>query len=164
MKEERIEYSTIRDDFSVYEIENGQILKAKTSLVDLTNLTDDQGIKKGGAKIQPYSYVITPPDVEKYDIDYTVGQPTEKNQVKELKFKIIKEIVNIYETKKLLILAGLKVEKVFLTNKMDKKKSPLLRYQSLNGVDVIEKLPFKMPKNAEQVSQTSTPKTKKLDP
>ena len=144
MKEERVDYNTIRDDFSVYEIENGQILKVKQSLVDIVNQINENE-KHGSIKSQLYSFVITPDDVERYDIEYEQGTATEKDQVKELKFKPIREIINIYETKKLFILVGVKVEKVFLTNKINKDNEPILRYQSVNGVDVMEKPPFDNP-------------------
>lgn len=140
MREERIEYNTIRDDFSVYEVENGQILKAKFSLVDI--LSDiDSNEKRGSVRVQPYSYVITPNDIEKYGIKYEQGIATEEDQIRELKFTPLSEIINIYETKKFFILVGIKVKKVFLTDKInsDDDDAPILRYQSLNEFSIIEK-------------------------
>jgi len=139
MREERIEYNTIRDDFSSYEVENGQILKVKISVVDIINKIDGDTQKQGSVATNPYSHVITPSDIERYDIKYERGMATEKDQVKELKFTTINEIINIYETKKLFIFAGIKVEKIFLTNKINNKDEPILRYQSVNAIDVIQK-------------------------
>jgi len=139
---DRVDYTTIREEFSVYEIENGQILKAKVSLVDLFNLPDENNVPRGKISIQGYSYVITPPDIDTTGMEVTNLPVTEKDQAKELKFKTIKEAINIYETKKAIILIGLKMEKIFLTNKLNQKKEPILRYQSVNGIDAIQKPDF----------------------
>lgn len=137
--EERIEFTTIRDDFCEYEIENGQILKAKTSIINVVNFKDKDGNVKGGVGLQPYSNVITPSDVERYGIEFTKGPATEKDQVKELSFKTKREIMNVYETKKSIILVGFRMQKIFLTNKVDDRNAPILRYQSNNAVNVIDK-------------------------
>ena len=137
--EERIEYNTIRDDFSIIEIENGQILKVKSTLVDAVNITGDD--KKDNAKIglATFTHVITPPHVERYGIEYSQGVATEKDHVKELNFNIVKEIVNIYETKKSIILVGMRVKKIFLTNKVNANNEPILRFESSNAMNEVDK-------------------------
>ena len=137
--EEIIEFTTIRDDFSEYELENGQILKAKTSVVNVVNVKDKDGKEKGGVGLQPFTHVITPSNLERYGIEYTKGVATEKDQVKELNFKTKREVMNIYETKKSVILVGFKMEKIFLTNKVNDRNEPILRFQSKNALNVIDK-------------------------
>jgi len=64
MDEERVKYNTIRDDFSSYNVENGQILKVKLSVVDVIN-TMDGDKKRGSASTSPYSHVVTTPDLRR---------------------------------------------------------------------------------------------------
>jgi len=148
MDEERVKYNTIRDDFSSYNVENGQILKVKLSVVDVIN-TMDGDKKKGSVSIIPYSHVVTTPNLRRYDMIYERGAATEQDQVKELKFTTVDEVINIYETKKLFIFAGLRVEKIFLTNKADDHDNPILRYQSTHGVSVSAKPNFENPQAAD---------------
>ena len=67
------------------------------------------------------------------------GVATEKDHVKELNFNIVKEIVNIYETKKSIILVGMRVKKIFLTNKVNANNEPILRFESSNAMNVVDK-------------------------
>ncbi len=150
MREERIDYNTIRDDFSSYEVENGQILKVKLSTVDVMYTFDGDSEKKGSVATNSYSYVITPSDVERYEVEYEIGPASEQDQIRELNFKPIREIINIYETEKFFIFSGIKVEKIFLTNKTDVTNNPILRYQSINAIDIIEKPTFNNPPNNTQ--------------
>ncbi|MBI1663986.1 MAG: hypothetical protein IS860_11010 [Nitrosopumilus sp.] len=147
MREERIDYNTLRDDFSIYEVENGQILKVKLSIVDVVNKIDGDNAKKGSVGTNPYSHVITPSDIERYDVKYEQGVASDKDHVKELKFTTVSEIINIYETKKLFIFSGIRVEKIFLTNKVDSANNPRLRYESVSVIDAIEKPNFDNPPN-----------------
>ena len=147
MNHERVEFTTIRDDFSIFQIENGQILKAKVTLVDVVNISKKETEPEGRLSIQPYSYVITPPKTDISGMEVTGNPVTDEDVTKEVQFEKIKEVLNIYETKKSIILVGLKMEKIFLTNKMNDNKEPVLRYQSINGFDVMLKPEFKKPAN-----------------
>lgn len=64
---------------------------------------------------------------------------TEKDQLHELKFRPIKEVVNIYETAKALLFLSSKIQKVFLTNKIDNRGAPILRYETLTGFGLLNK-------------------------
>jgi hypothetical protein len=64
---------------------------------------------------------------------------TQSDEVRDAQFKPKKEIINIYETDKAIILVTLKIENIKLTNKKDKEEAPILRYTALTNVNVIEK-------------------------
>lgn len=53
MREQRVEYNTIRDDFSVYKVENGQILKVKLSVVEMIDKIDEDSENKGALIADP---------------------------------------------------------------------------------------------------------------
>ena len=76
------------------------------------------------------------------------SQVTKEYEVKELKFKAIKEIVNIYETTNSLILVIPHMDKIILTNKKDKNNLPHLRFSSALDVTVTNKksVPIQPPK------------------
>jgi hypothetical protein len=59
--------------------------------------------------------------------------------LRELKFRPIKELVNIYETEKALLFLASKVQKVFLTNKKDNTGAPILRFETLTGFTLLDK-------------------------
>lgn len=64
---------------------------------------------------------------------------TEKDEVKPLKFKIIKEPVNIYETERFLIFIVTMVKKISITNKKDKTDNPILRFTSDKQISTLDK-------------------------
>ena len=137
MKKTRIDFNIIRDGFSSYGVENGQTLKIFTPLVEIFNQTDDEN--QGQIITKSTSHVITPNDVNLYDIEYEQGDPTEKDQIRELKFHVERKVTSIYETKKLLIMIDIKVKKIFLTNKTNDQNEPLLRYLQQTSITVIKK-------------------------
>lgn len=140
MAKKIVDYVTIREDFSVYECENGQILRMKTSITNIYNDTDS---KQSGVNFKDISNVTTttPIDTSEFE-ESTSEQVTEENEIKKLEFKPIKEIINIYETEKSLIILYPVIEKIFLTNKKDKDGNPFLRYHSKNSLNVIDKKMF----------------------
>lgn len=138
MKSDSVQYETIRDDFTVVELENGQVLKIKTSLVEIAKASK-KGKEGANLGFSQFTHVITPKDVETYGIEFTKGIATEKDQVRELKFNTTKEVMNVYETKKVIILIGIKVNKVFITNKMNDNGEPILRVNSSNAINTVEK-------------------------
>lgn len=140
MTREHIKFSTIREDFNEYEIENGQILKVKIMLVDVLVETREDRKKDSTLGFRDFSNVITEGEIDTSNLEFaSTEQITEKNQVKELKFKAIKEVVNIYETSKFLILVSPNITNVFLTNKKDQSNSPILRYTYGLGINTIDK-------------------------
>ncbi len=142
MTEEHIEYHTIRDDFSSYGVENGPILKVKLSVVDVINLIGENDKEKRNVVTKLYVHVITTSDLERHDIKYEQGAATEKNQVKELKFTSVNKVINIYETAKFFIFADIKVDKIFLTDKVDIANNSLLRHYFTQEVNIIAKSNF----------------------
>lgn len=55
---------------------------------------------------------------------------TDKDETGELSFKVIRETINIYETKKFFFMLKLIVDKVTGTNKKDKSGIPIVRFAS----------------------------------
>lgn len=150
MKDERIEFLSVRSDYNVYEIENGQTLKIKLETVDIINTSENEQTPTAKIQTKLISHVISPKDIDTSGLERSTGIVTEKDHVKELNFKTIKEVVNIYETKKAFIFTALNLEEVFLTNKKNAQDEPILRFTSNNGIDFIQKPEFKT-----KASQTS---------
>jgi hypothetical protein len=61
------------------------------------------------------------------------------DQISELKFRRLKEVVNIYETDGELLFLISKVQKIFLTNKKDNVGVPILRHETLTGFNLLSK-------------------------
>jgi hypothetical protein len=136
---EHIEYKVISEDFNEYKVENGQVLKFKRILTDLVS---EKGNDKPQTRLglKDVSHVFNMVDVDTTGLDEsTPEQVTEQDQIRELKFEILKESVCIYETAISLILVSSPVNKVHLTNKKDKTNSPILRYESPSTIAVMDK-------------------------
>src|SRR2546427_4583026 len=147
MKTERVEFTAIHEDYNVYKVENGQILKVKAEVADIINKIEDSGTPKSQVKTQLSSIVLTPEGIDTTGLE-EAELVTEKDQTKELKFEIIKDgVVNIYETKKSLILVGIKVEKIFATNKKNKLNEPILQFTSLAALSSVKKPDFESKNN-----------------
>ena len=154
-KKDHIQFITIREDFNEYEVENGQTLRFKPPIVDLS-IESKVGSNKGSQLgIKDISHVITNDEIDTSSMELSSAEAvTEKDQVRELKFVPNKQIINIYETQKHLILVAPFISKIFLTNKKDKTNSPILRYTYEMNINVIDKEPLhKRP--AEPTERTS---------
>jgi hypothetical protein len=152
MKIDTVEYTTIREDFSVYECENGQMLRMKTVI---SNIYKDTENKKSGIDFKDVSNVTAtkPIDTSEYE-ESTPDQVTKEHEIKSLEFKPIKEIINIYETEKSIIMLYPIVEKIILTNKKDKKGEPILRYHAQNSLNIIDKKSLRGPPDSQPPSNS----------
>ena len=140
MTERYLDYVTVREDYNTYEAENGQLLKSKVSVIDFIEKDEAQGGESGNLGFRHVSNVYTTKPIDTSNLEEKEpNDVTEDNVVKELKFTIKKESINIYESEKLIILIDDHVEKIFLTDKKDKKGNPILRYRVDMGVSVIPK-------------------------
>jgi hypothetical protein len=139
---QHIPFSVIREDFCECKVENGQILRMKSVVMDIFN--EEKNEKVGsGINFNQVSHVITTVNIDTSELQFAEAtNVTEKDQVTELSFVTTKQIVNIYETDKSVILVTPDVEKIFLTNKKDKTNSPILRYISRTSVNVVQKPTF----------------------
>ncbi len=132
---------TIREDFCVYRVENGQILKIKQTIVDVKNEKQEDGKYVTNMAFNDISFVITPKPIDTSDLEYMSKEKiTAEHQTKELDFKPTREVINIYETEHSIILIALAVEKIFLTNKKDETNAPILRFTMKNGISIIPKI------------------------
>lgn len=136
---EHISFSTIREDFSEFKAENGQILRMKPVVMDIIR-EQKNGKQMSSLTFQEYSHVITELKIDTSGYTFAeASSVTDADKVKELNFVIIKRVINIYETEQSIILVSPDVEKIFLTNKKDKTNSPYLRYVSKTNVNVVQK-------------------------
>lgn len=140
MDKKYVDFNTIREDYNVYQIENGHILKLKKVLSNIYQKKDPNG--KGIADIdtQDFSYVATPIDIDTSELETADPKDvTAKDNVKELKFTVLKDGLNIYETKNTIIIISNDVSNIFITNKKDKKGIPIYRYTAHGAVNLLEK-------------------------
>ena len=134
-----VDLKTIREELNVYELENGQILKTKQIIVDISFDSDKRG-EFGNIGFKHVSHVRPG---NKIDISKFEPEPnravTDDDIVTMAKFKIIYESVNVYETKDLIILADDRVERIGITKFIDKDNIPILRYRTDLGISAIPK-------------------------
>lgn len=143
-----VDFNTIREDFNAYKVENGQILKTKTCITVIKKQSEsDQG---GSLGFLPVSNVETHQDIDTEGWEESTSEKTTDDDItKELNFELIRESINIYETKKSLILLHDEVTKIFITNKKDHTGSPILRFKNTISIEVIPKNPEKVnPENS----------------
>jgi hypothetical protein len=143
MGKEHIKYTTIREDFNEYEIENGQILKFKLMLSDVVSETKD-GKNTSMMGLKDVSVVITDISIDTSNLELAQTEVTENDEREELRFKTIVQVVNIYETRNTIILIAPIVAKVLSTNKKDRDGNPILRFtynqqiMSVNKTDLFD--------------------------
>ena len=148
MREEIVEFITIREDFSEYEAENGQILKVKQVVTDIINSADDDK-KKARIGSRLVSHIVTPTPIDTSSLEYEPdpNKVTQADEVKDLDFRPLKEVVNIYETKNSIILVIPRMEKIILTRKKNTDNAPHLRFKLVSDFSIIEKYPKPLPLN-----------------
>lgn len=137
-----IQFTAIREDFSTFECENGQILRVKSVIVIIVENQD--GEKKSSAiDFKDVSGVFTPNSIDTSNLEMAKPEDvTAENEVRELDFKMTKQVLNIYETDHSLIVLLPEVEKISITDKKDKNGDPILRYTMKNSISVIDKKTF----------------------
>jgi hypothetical protein len=132
MTENHIKFSTIREDFNEYKIENSLILRVKPILMDIIQQTKDN---ETGFNVvfEKVSKVIRP--VEKDPIKIF-----KEGESHELQFVPVNEVINLYETNTMIILVGYHVDKIFSTIKNDAPNTPPDIFASDNTLfNVVEK-------------------------
>lgn len=139
MKRKTIKFTVVRERHSTYRVENGQTLRTINMVADIYDTLEDNGdgAGKGQLAMRNTSYVLTPPDVDRYDVKYTEGNPTDENHIRELEFETEDEPINIYETGDFIIMVYAHVEKIFLTDKMDASGDPILRFVTQGATSII---------------------------
>ena len=138
MEDTHIEFTTIREDFNDYKTENGLVLRVKLVLMDIAKDPVDKS--KFSADLKDISNVIAPSNFDTSSMESTeLEKVTDNDVIKELKFYPIKTTTNIYEIKNAIIIVFLKVKSIRLTNKKDKRNSPILRFTSEANINVVNK-------------------------
>ena len=136
MTGKRVEFSVIRQEYSSYRVENGQILKYMPTVIDIHVPID--GGSTGQISVENAVRVISPPDMTRDDVNAPTGSAAEK-RVAEMKFDVEVEVINIYETEHHIILLSGAVQRVFLTNKVDSQNNPHLQFESETALNVVPK-------------------------
>lgn len=138
LTEERVQFSIVRLTPSSYRVENGQIIKHMAVVSDIRNIADSDP-PRSNFVLNEVTHMVTPNNITREDMKVTTGTPTEEDRVRELKFDVEDEVINIYETKDHIILVANMVEKVFLTNKVDEQNDPMLQCDVRLGMRTIPK-------------------------
>jgi hypothetical protein len=108
-------------------------------------VTDIMIEEKNGQKVpilgpKDLSVVITDAEIDTSDLEYAEReQVTEKDEIRELQFKPITEVVNIYESQNFIFFVPTIIRKVMITNKKDKQEAPILRFEYLPRVSTVDK-------------------------
>lgn len=151
MTKKSIDYTTIREDFSIYECENGQILRLKTTISSIITDEEDGKEPKTGIDFKEISNLFTPNPIDTTDLKTAKPEDvTKENEREELKFKPLKVVISIYETEKSLIILSPILEKILLTDSKDDSGNPILRYGVKNAVNIISKKMFLGPEGSQE--------------
>lgn len=140
MNREHVQFTTIKEDFNEYEVQNGQLLKFKISLADIVVEVKEDGSKGSQLGLKEVSHVITDVEIDTSNMKLSSAElVTEDDQKEELKFHSIKQVVNIYETQRHIIIMAPSVLKIFSTDKKDNTNTPILRYTYGVAMNMIDK-------------------------
>jgi len=142
MTKSLVGYVTVREDFSEYKCDNGQILRVKTGITCI--FQDENGARpKIGVDFRDVSKTFATEPVDTGDLESsTAEQVTDDDNVRELAFEVLKEAANIYETDDLIIVLVPVMRNIYLTNKKDRDGDPILRYKIQNSCSIIGKKTF----------------------
>lgn len=127
--EEHVRFTTLKEDFDEYTIENSLHLRLKPVVSDLIRKGDEN---KFALIFELVSRTTIP-------VKRDFSNVTRYHIEKELQFKPLKEVVNIYETDKIIILVFYQLEKVFMTNEKNNDGSPRLRMEGSTLVNIVQK-------------------------
>jgi len=156
MKKEFVDYDVVREDYSMYELENGQIFKIKQVLTEIFNIPNEKNEMQAKINAKTISFLVTPEPIDTSDCELAEPKDVqESDETKELKFKIIKEPTSVYETKKSIIILINHVYKTFATTKKDKDNNPIIRFRAVHELGILEKPKF----DDEQLSKNPSPNT-----
>ncbi|MEM2141449.1 hypothetical protein [Nitrososphaera sp.] len=151
---EHIPFTTVKEDYNDYLVENGQILRVKYMLVDIVEKVVDGKIH-GQLGHKESSYVISPDNLDTSGMEVAdLKSVTDKDRVREVSFKPIKEVINIYETTTNIILLSNPVNVIYLTNKKTKENNPILRYKADLLTYLIDKSALSKRENTPEESNT----------
>ena len=138
--EKHVNFITIRENFSEFEAENGQILKIKKVITDLIEQPVENSLFQTKVQMQDVIHVIT---TKKIDTDGMVTADltslTDKDIIENLSFKPKKIVLNIYETETYILLVDIQVTSIGATNKLDVTGNPYLRFRTNFGINIILK-------------------------
>lgn len=153
--QEHVEFTTIKEDFNEYEVQNGQVLKFKVSLADILVKAKDDGSKESVLGLKDVSHVITDVkiDTSKMELGTSEGV-TEEDQREELQFRLRKQVVCIYETKSHIIAIAPTILKIYSTNKKDNANNPILRFTYGVAMNTIDKGSLYNQANVSNVEKT----------
>ncbi len=139
MKHELVEFNTIRQEYSEYETENGLRMKVMPTVIRIVNEDGANGVGKSKVTAVTVAVVVAPQGFNRSGLKERTGPTTNADETCELSFKLVKKAFNIYETKKFIIVVGIKLTKVYGTDKVNNIGEPILHYEHKNLLNMIEK-------------------------
>ena len=138
--EKHVNFITIREDFSEFEAENGQILKIKKVITDLIEQPVENNLFQAKVQMQDVIHVITTKKIDTDDmVTADLTSLTDKDIIENLSFKPKKIVLNIYETETFILLVDVQVTSIGATNKLDVTGNPYLRFRTNFGMNIILK-------------------------
>ena len=139
MKHEAVEFSTIRQEYSEYETENGLRMKVMPTVISIFNEDSVNEVGKSKVTAVTVAAVVAPQDFDRSNLKERTSPTTRADEKYELAFKLVKKAFNIYETKKFVIVVGIKLIKVYGTDLVNNMGEPVLHYKHKNLINMIEK-------------------------
>jgi hypothetical protein len=138
-KEGHVDFTTIREGFYEYELEDGLHLRVKPTVIDVItkivsneNAGSGSGIRSGLTLIfEVFSKVISSLD------DLSRQYTYEEN--KSIRFRSLQTVVNLYETQSAIILFDYQLQRLFATKQRDNEGLPVFRQEGNTEVRVVQK-------------------------
>lgn len=118
---EELEFEIVREDWSVYQLESGSIVRHRMAVVGFER---DEKTKQPRPQFKS-SYVFIPSkeDLGPPDDKFVPGQAKETDVVGKYRFRVLKEPINIYELpgESVLVLSKLFLTEIRKTEKFNRK-------------------------------------------
>jgi hypothetical protein len=138
MNERHLSFTAIRELLNEYEIENGLLyLRIKPILLDV--IADDwEREPRFRCKFTYTSIVIKSSKWNPSEFGFSRPETSKKNEERELEFRPVKEVINIYETEgENIILLAYVLDKIVAKNELDSEGVPFLHFVERNFIEVV---------------------------
>ena len=132
-EEHRVDYTTVREDWSEYKTNDGTSVKVKLTLTELIEIGQRTGKFKFGIKGIMFKQP-TPDDMPKPD-----EKQDDEEKVETIEFTKVRDSLNIYDVpERFLFLNKPKLEKLEKTNKFNSKGKRIWKYLIGCAINIVK--------------------------
>lgn len=138
VKREFINFTTVREEYSTYKLENGLTFYVKSPITRI--YTEFDGDKTThGINSALISGVNMPSKFNTSNLKLLTSDVTDDDITKKLRIVQRKEVVNIYEIEKSFLVLGFHMNMISATDKKYSDDTPALRFNYDTAITVVDK-------------------------